>query len=393
MSRDRQTAESSSAPGSFRSAAPQSACYAHRPFRNTPKKHLKLQKSLPIIDIAKIQDAEYNNVTVSKLTSSPNVKKKDLAKDNNDPISILSLKTSKRKVCKYFAAKNSCYFGEHCRFLHIRTENSDSNSDSIPSHVGLKPARFIVRPNIIKINRDDIGKEKQLNVRDSEIRYFGRRFRDAKFTNEGSSYFTEFEYKITDPEWVFDVKSIKLQLRIPEHYPCESITVTLNESTLPLPLVKYFNKEVKKFLEEKFMEAEKCNAYVALGKTFIRWLDRNILEFFIEGLRKTKVIIEAEKEGIKLHHASFSDLTNENENNNLEIDQVKRIVCDNDEIMQDRIYDGAEIQLPSRIGIVTEEFNSEQPSKVKFIEVRVFWNDLSGNIATLSVVIMAISIR
>ncbi|VDO74444.1 unnamed protein product [Onchocerca flexuosa] len=40
-----------------------------------------------------------------------------------------------------------------------------------------------------------------------------------------------------------------------------------------------------------------------------------------------------------------------------------------------------------------EESSSEQPSKAKFIEARVSWNDLNGNIATLSIIIMALSLR
>lgn len=121
---------------------------------------------------------------------------------HNNPVSALSLKNSKRKVCKYFAAENSCYFGEYCRFLHLQNVIKDNNSNPVPSHTDFKPARFIVRPNVIKISRDDIGKKEQLDIRDSEISYFGRRFRDAKFAYKDSSYLTEFEYKITDPEWV-----------------------------------------------------------------------------------------------------------------------------------------------------------------------------------------------
>ncbi|CAG9537271.1 unnamed protein product [Cercopithifilaria johnstoni] len=258
MSSDRQTSESSSAPGSSQDVAPQSARYVYQRFRNIPKKQLKLQKSLAIIDTAKIQDVKcYDSAvpSVSKSTSSPNVKEKDLAKNRStDPFSIPLLKVSKKKVCKYFAAENSCYFGEYCRFLHMQNETNDNNSDHVPLHAGVKPARFIIRPNIIKISRDDIGKKEQLDVRDSEISYFGRRFPDAKFAREGSSYFTEFEYKITDPEWAFDVKSLKLQLRIPEYYPCEPITVTLSETTLPLPLVTYLNKEMNNFLEASILE-------------------------------------------------------------------------------------------------------------------------------------------
>uniref|UniRef100_A0A1I8EZ77 CHY-type domain-containing protein n=1 Tax=Wuchereria bancrofti TaxID=6293 RepID=A0A1I8EZ77_WUCBA len=251
-----------------------------------------------------------------------------------------------------------------------------------------------VRPNVTAISRDDIGKEEQLDIRNSEINYFGRRFHDAKFAYDGSSYFIEFDYKITDPDWIFDVKTIGLRLKIPEHYPCEMIMVTLNQSTLPVPLVSHFNKEVKKFLEEKFMEAKKCDTYVGIGKMFIRWLDRNILKFFVEGLRKTKMIVEAEKEGIKLHQASFSNLNNQKENNDIETDKTKVEVCDSAEVMQSRNYGEAKVESSSKIEIAMEEvINSKQSSKGKAIQARIFWNDLNGNIATLSIITMAVSIK
>lgn len=126
-----------------------------------------------------------------------------LAKNrDNGPVSVLPPKASKRKICKYFVAENSCYFGEYCRFLHIKNEIHDKNSHSTPTNTGPKPPRFTTRPNIAKISRDHIGRKEQLDIRDSEISYFGRRFRDAKFAHEDGYYFTEFEYKITDPEWV-----------------------------------------------------------------------------------------------------------------------------------------------------------------------------------------------
>lgn len=123
-------------------------------------------------------------------------------KDANAASSAPSSKASKRKICKYFAAENSCYFGEWCRFLHIRTEIKENNSEPVPSYANVKPARVIVRPNIAAISRANIGKKEQLDIRNSEINYFGRRFHDAKFAYEGSSCLIEFEYKITDPEWV-----------------------------------------------------------------------------------------------------------------------------------------------------------------------------------------------
>ncbi|VDO45219.1 unnamed protein product, partial [Onchocerca flexuosa] len=361
MSSDQQTTansseKKSSAPRYSRGAAPQSARYGYRRFRDTPKKQPKLQKSLAVVGgTPEIQTVEQNAAVSSilKPASNSNVKEKNLAKKgNSDDVSELPLKASKKKVCKYFAAENSCYFGEYCRFLHIQNETNRNDSDPIRSESNLKSARIIVRPNIATISRDDIGKKEQLDIRNSEINYFSRRFRDAKFAYDGSSYFIEFDYKVTDPEWVFEVKAVRLRLKIPEHYPCESIMVTLSESTLPIPLVTYFNKEVKKFLEEKFMEAEKCNTYTGIGKTFIRWLDRNILDFFVDGLRRTKLIIEAEQEGITLHQTTFSNLTNQNENIDVETSNAKALIHDSDEIIQDRKYDEAEIEPTSKTAIV-----------------------------------------
>ncbi|EJW86071.1 zinc finger protein [Wuchereria bancrofti] len=347
----------SSAPNYCHGVASQSARYGYRRFQNAPKKQLKLQKSLAVTKNDEIQSVEHSCTTVP--ISNANVEEKGLTKRrNNGAVPTLSLKVSKRKVCKYFATENSCYFGEYCRFLHIRDENNDNNFDSVPSHINLKSTRTIVRPNVTAISRDDIGKEEQLDIRNSEINYFGRRFHDAKFAYDGSSYFIEFDYKITDPDWIFDVKTIGLRLKIPEHYPCEMIMVTLNQSTLPVPLVSHFNKEVKKFLEEKFMEAKKCDTYVGIGKMFIRWLDRNILKF----LSKT--------------------------------DKTKVEVCDSAEVMQSRNYGEAKVESSSKIEIAMEEvINSKQSSKGKAIQARIFWNDLNGNIATLSIITMAVSIK
>lgn len=382
----------SSAPNYYHGATSQSARYGYRRFQNAPKKQLKLQKSLAVTNNDEIESMEHSSTTVP--ISNANVEGKGLTKRrNNGAFSALSLKISKRKVCKYFATENSCYFGEYCRFLHIRDENIDNNFDSVPSHINPKPKRIVVRPNITAISRDDIGKTEQLDIRNSEFNYFGRRFHDVKFAYDGSSYFIEFDYKITDPDWVFDVKTIGLRLKIPEHYPCELLMVTLNQPTLPVPLASHFNKEVKKFLEEKFMEAKKCDTYVGIGKMFIRWLDRNILKFFVEGLRKTKMIAEAEKEGIKLHQASFSNLINQKENTDTKTDKMKVEVCDSAEVTQSRNYNEARVESSSKTEIAMEEINSKQSPKGKAIQARIFWNDLNGNIATLSIITMAVSIK
>lgn len=63
--------------GCFRGATSQSARYGYRCFRNAPKKQLKLQKSLSVIDTAEIQNSEFSNDAVSSIPkpiSNPNLK-------------------------------------------------------------------------------------------------------------------------------------------------------------------------------------------------------------------------------------------------------------------------------------------------------------------------------
>uniref|UniRef100_A0A915PEZ5 C3H1-type domain-containing protein n=1 Tax=Setaria digitata TaxID=48799 RepID=A0A915PEZ5_9BILA len=378
-------------------ASPRSARYGYRRFRNE-KKRPKLLGSSPAPAAVESENVvtEQNSVSQSSSLGS-NAKGEDERypiKEQSSGISVLPLKPSKRKVCKYFATEKSCYFGKYCRFLHIKNETDANISGSVPSHTSFKPVRSIIRPNVAVVTKDDVGKNEQLDIRNSEINYFGRRFRDAKFTYNDNSCFIEFEYKVTDPEWVFEVKAVRLRLEIPEQYPCKSFMVFLSETSLPTPFIAYFNKEIKKFLEGKFLKAEKCNSYIGLGKTFIRWLDHNIFDLFVEGLRRTKMIVEAENEGIKLHQTSFSTCTIQEEDSAPETHELKLTPkldegsSNKADMKEEHNYSKTEVEHLSK-----QEISSSQPPKSKVLEVRVFWNDLNGNIATLTVVTLGVSIR
>lgn len=45
---------------------------------------------------------------------------------------------------------------------------------------------------------------------------------------------------------------------------------------------------------------ESKNAFESVGKSLIRWIDRSIFDLFVVGLKKTKMIFEAESAGISL---------------------------------------------------------------------------------------------
>ncbi|VDN26452.1 unnamed protein product [Gongylonema pulchrum] len=176
-------------------------------------------------------------------------------------------KPLKRRICRYFASEKSCYFGEHCRFLHVQQSDQDKTDRAEPTSASQtadpipKSSRSVIRPTVILLNRSEIGKQPQRDARESEISYFRRRFRDAEFTFNDNCCFVEFQYSVTDPEWVsnflksseaFDMKAVKLKCKIPEEYPCAMLCVTLNDADLPIPLVTHFNGKVREFLEVCF---------------------------------------------------------------------------------------------------------------------------------------------
>lgn len=52
--------------------------------------------------------------------------------------------------------------------------------------------------------------------------------------------------------------------------------------------------------------SEEKDAFESVGRQIIRWLDRSILDLFIKGLRKTKLVYEAESAGLSLVVPSVS---------------------------------------------------------------------------------------
>ncbi|VDN06684.1 unnamed protein product, partial [Thelazia callipaeda] len=293
----------------------------------------------------------------------------------------------KRKECKYFFAENSCHFGEFCRYSHTTAEAAVNRENFVVRRSDSQFRKPYSRPIAAAVSKNDIGTQKQCDIRNSEINYFVKRFRQIQCTYNGSSYVTQFEYQITDPEWVFDVKALVLELTIPEHYPCAPLSVDLVSSTLPTPFITHFEEKIDEFVKDKFVAADKRNSYIGVGKTLISWLDHNIFDLFVDGLRKTKLITDAEKEGISLHETNCSELDVS------QVDQdsnVKQKEMDSNEVKVVCSNDVTEVNLASQLETNMQIVNEskQQLSKANAIEVRVSWKNLNGNIATLGILKM-----
>lgn len=272
------------------------------------------------------------------------------------------------RICKYFARNQSCYFGDRCRFLHIkqgqeslRSAHCHSAENSAGKHTGSQPERdaaesvesaepqtqiplsTILRPDciggesdgtrvraeslkpesattsaslrqqripfvprLVQLKREQLGSAEQRKAFDAEVAYFKRRYPRAKvrkLTTQGAEAAEVlFEYKITDPEWVFDVDSVQLAILIPAGHPIESgFECRIGDrGRLPDPLVVHLEKALVAYFREKWATFDGQNCYELVGKALIRWLDRSIFKLFVEGLKKTKMLFDAESAGISL---------------------------------------------------------------------------------------------
>uniref|UniRef100_A0A914R5D3 C3H1-type domain-containing protein n=1 Tax=Parascaris equorum TaxID=6256 RepID=A0A914R5D3_PAREQ len=114
---------------------------------------------------------------------------------------------TKRRVCKYFAAEQVCYFGDRCRFLHVRDTKLDleklhlTHESTIPS-TGKPTQQVPFRPQILQLTKEQLGSSEQLTAYNTEVSYFKRRFRDSVVTKLEDKTTILFEYSITDPDWV-----------------------------------------------------------------------------------------------------------------------------------------------------------------------------------------------
>ncbi|MFH4982086.1 hypothetical protein AB6A40_008795 [Gnathostoma spinigerum] len=213
---------------------------------------------------------------------------------------------SQRRVCRFFAADRACFFGDECRFLHVKEAISPAEliSKSVRKLEITQSSQPKLKEKVVPqrafLSRDQLGSEAQKKVRTAELNYFKRRFHGCKITESDGCSCVTFSYQVTDPEWTFDLKSIPFSIIIKPNHPLETAVVTLSSESFPDVLKNYINRSLNDFLEERFADCDKNNAFDCVGRALIRWIDKKIFSLFVTGLRKTKLVLEAEQSGLSL---------------------------------------------------------------------------------------------
>uniref|UniRef100_A0A915ANF9 Uncharacterized protein n=2 Tax=Parascaris univalens TaxID=6257 RepID=A0A915ANF9_PARUN len=331
---------------------------------------------------------------------------------------------TKRRVCKYFAAEQVCYFGDRCRFLHVRDTKLDleklhlTHESTIPS-TGKPTQQVPFRPQILQLTKEQLGSSEQLTAYNTEVSYFKRRFRDSVVTKLEDKTTILFEYSITDPDWIFEVKSLRFSLVLPQGYPIDRGSIRVADESLPKPLIIHIDKALDNYCIARWAVFESKNTFECVGKSLIRWIDRSIFELFVVGLKKTKMIFEAESAGISLVLPSApSNPLKESKEGEADVNDPKIPSGQNahQEIETSGNPNEESVVTDESGGDVTEEefrdkcrrmCGSAEELRDKFIadmeapmtcesrtiNVRVQWKDLSANIASLSAASLALSIK
>uniref|UniRef100_A0A914UZC8 Nucleoporin NUP42 n=1 Tax=Plectus sambesii TaxID=2011161 RepID=A0A914UZC8_9BILA len=201
------------------------------------------------------------------------------------------------RTCKYFIADGYCYFGDECRFYHPR--NPAIRPAPRPSQPAAKP---VARPNQAVLSSDLLNSEEQVTVRRSEIAALKRRFptHRAVPSNEQDADTFLFDFTASDPDWPFDVKTVGLKATFPAGYPINPAMIEAADANLPDLVVRALSAAIGEWLQTTYEQQLLKNAFEPVMRTFLRWFDRSVLTLFIEGLRKTKMVVDAQSAGISL---------------------------------------------------------------------------------------------
>ncbi|KHJ86319.1 hypothetical protein OESDEN_13935, partial [Oesophagostomum dentatum] len=177
-----------------------------------------------------------------------------------------------------------------------------SSIPPLPATAPPKKQATRIIPVKVVVTREQKGEEAQLVARNHDVQFFKRRFPKCLHTTADNTDVFTFNYQITDPDWVFDVRSIKFRITLQSGHPVDfpALEVSHDNRALPDLLISHIESGCNEALKERYATFESKNAFEPVGKLFVRWLDRNILSLFVEGLKKTKLVKEAEAAGIRL---------------------------------------------------------------------------------------------
>lgn len=137
------------------------------------------------------------------------------------------------------------------------------------------------------------------NLNHSELERLKKQFPPDKLCEVESNenyHMSCVRFSSTDPDWVYDVREIVLNILIPQMYPKEQLRISVvMQEHLPVILVDHLNKAIGSWVRCKHQCMERMNRLELYLRPLLLWLDRNLGELFTEGLRKYKAFLENKK--------------------------------------------------------------------------------------------------
>jgi len=324
------------------------------------------------------------------------------SKSNPEKVEV---KKEKVRKCKYFQVTGTCRFGDKCKFLHVpKTETQEKPKEKKPQdaeepqiQMPTEEAKIIlpaqsssrrfepVKPVRLILNSSQKGSPEQKKAKEVEINYFKRRFPETKVETSEDKTVVTFTYTTSDPEWVFDVKTVTFIIELSPDHPISLAKLNIDQGLMPWPLLQLLIKNFNEILQQRFEQDVKNDSFEPIGKWFIRQVDRNLLEFFIAGLKKTRLIQSAEACGIKI---TVFNKPKEEERKLTTVDEVSK---KDERDIQKEIYEAKEnlekieeLQGPSQVEVVQKNSKNIQTFASSKIDICANWQDLEQSIGTIT---------
>ncbi|TGZ59003.1 hypothetical protein CRM22_009310 [Opisthorchis felineus] len=146
------------------------------------------------------------------------------------------------------------------------------------------------------------------------------RLREVDADKTGRTFHLRFSS--TDPDWVYDVREIVLNIHFDPVYPVQPLKVcVLPMECLPAILVEHLNNTISSWISCQHKRNQLENMAELYLQQFFRWLDRSLEHLFTGGLRKYKAQLKGNtREGtsssasvkpqVSPTHTTFSPVSN-----------------------------------------------------------------------------------
>ncbi|KAK0394275.1 hypothetical protein QR680_000665 [Steinernema hermaphroditum] len=335
---------------------------------------------------------------------------------------LIRQKRHKNKLsatCRFFLSAK-CWKGEHCRFFHDTSNPANIEVAAVPEHttpedvtlldtngvqevptqpqapqiiIPPKPttSRAAVRPKKPACSLADKGTTMHLQIRSSDIHYFRRRYASSRIVEVDTGTEVTFPYEVTHPDWVFDVRELHFKLLIFKDHPyVDPKIIVVRTAFLPEVLCAHMDVEINELITKRISMFAAEDRFENMTKWLIHAIDRHIFNLFVTGLKKTKLVKEAESCGIKVVQLSSVEQETEIKDDEPIKPDLQPFNHDDgdDEVEKENVAAGSNIIHAN--ASESDEENRDSPSAIR---MRLQWTDNTGNIGTLKALSIMLAIK